>query len=90
MALSESDKEALQRIQDKHAVKKEAMKARQEDRKENGPLGKLIVEQNEHGLYSVRQEKGGLIPRALQGLFTTKLALKNAVIAHYGDTSVID
>lgn len=89
MALSESDKEALQRIQDKHEAKREAIKARAEEKKETGP-SKLIVEQNEHGLYSVRQEKGGLIPRALQGLFTTKLALKNAVFAHYGDTSLID
>lgn len=89
MALNESDQEALLRIQEKHAAKKEAMKVRAEEKKETGP-GKLVIEQTEHGLYWVKQEKGGLIPRALQGLFTTKLALKNAVTAHYGDTSVID
>lgn len=88
MALSDADKAAFDAIREKHEAKKEQERNRREEKKE--VPASLTVEQNEFGLYWVRQEKGGALPKVLQGMFTTKLALSNAIKSYYGENVVLN
>ena len=60
------------KVMQKSAEKKQAVKDRKEERIEQGIVNQLVIESIFNGLYKVRYSLSGPVPEELRGLFTRK------------------
>tara|TARA_R110000868_G_scaffold114649_1_gene306967 strand:+ start:255 stop:521 length:267 start_codon:yes stop_codon:yes gene_type:complete len=60
------------KVMQKSAEKKQAVKDRKEERIEQGIVNQLVIESIPNGLYKVRYSLSGPVPEELRGLFTRK------------------